>query len=178
MKRIFRDFYNDERGQGVTELALVIPLLVVVLLAVFDFGRAVFYWNDENHVANLGARYAAVGGGWPACGGPAPPATLALFVACEAGGDTNNNLTSSNGTGNGVKSGVCVKVTAPSGTTTVGSPVTVTVSAVYNYLPFPGLDGKNSLIGLTSKITGTATMMLEQTLPSANSVISQAGTGC
>ena len=162
MKRIFRVLIEDEAGQAATEFALVVPLLLLVLFAIFDLGRAVFYWNDENHVANLGARYAAVGGNWPQCGGQTQ-ATLAAFVACEAGADTNGGLTESNSR-NGVNQGINVSVTAPSGATTAGSPVTVRVCGKYNYVPFLAVP--------RSTITGTATMMLEQTLPASNSVIS------
>ena len=187
MKRIFRDLLEDQGGQAVTEFALVVPLLLVLLFAIFDFGRAVFYWNDENHVANLGARYAAVSnvpatGTWPSCGTPAPPDTLAGYVWCEANADTTSptngspGLTATNGAtnqsqaNNGVASGVCVTVSAPGGATapTAGTPLTVTVAGQYNYLPFSFAGG--SLFQGTIK--GTATMRLEQSLPAGNSVIS------
>jgi Flp pilus assembly protein TadG len=42
------------------EFALVLPLLIVLVLGMLDFGRAINYWNDETHLANEAARYAAV----------------------------------------------------------------------------------------------------------------------
>jgi Flp pilus assembly protein TadG len=180
MKRNFRLFLDDEDGQATTELALVIPLLLVLLFAIFDFGRAVFFWNDENHVANLGARYAAVNtvpptSNWPSSCGAAPPAagTLAAYVWCQAYSDTGGHSTESNGTNgpaftnDGVAKGLCVKVAAGSGTS-VGNPVTVTVKGTYNYMPFSFAQSSFP----TSSITGTATMMLEQSLPSTNSIVS------
>jgi len=48
------------RGQALVELALVLPLLVVLLLAVFDIGRAVFLYNGLTNAAREGARLAIV----------------------------------------------------------------------------------------------------------------------
>src|ERR1700720_2211329 len=70
--RLFRSLRESEDGQAVVELALALPILLIVVLGIVDFGRAVNYWNDENHVANLAARYAAVGtlpGSGATCGG-------------------------------------------------------------------------------------------------------------
>ena len=57
---VLRRFRNDERGQALTEFALVLPLLLLVLLGVIDFGKAINYWIDQTHLANEGARLAAV----------------------------------------------------------------------------------------------------------------------
>jgi hypothetical protein len=123
------------------------------------------YWNDENHVANLGARAASVGA-WPACTGnssfPPPQATLEAYIDCEVGLDSKN-LQSGSGSNNGVQgSGVCVSIAAPGATvgssSSVGMPVTVTVKATYGFLPWLGH------AGLTTPISGTATMRLEQPL--------------
>jgi hypothetical protein len=42
------------------ELALVLPLLLVVLLGMADFGKAMTEWIDQTHLAAEGARLAAV----------------------------------------------------------------------------------------------------------------------
>ncbi len=42
------------------EFALVLPLLLVLVLGVLDFGRAFNYWIDSTHLANVAARYATV----------------------------------------------------------------------------------------------------------------------
>src|SRR5271167_2477174 len=62
--RVLRTVRESEDGQAVLELALCIPVLLIVVLGIVDFGRAVNYWNNETHLANLGARFAAVGN-WP-----------------------------------------------------------------------------------------------------------------
>jgi len=48
------------RGQALVEFALVFPVALVVLLAVFDVGRAVFIYNGLTNAAREGARLAIV----------------------------------------------------------------------------------------------------------------------
>jgi len=48
------------RGQAMVELALVLPVAMVLLLAVFDIGRAVFVYNGLANAAREGARLAIV----------------------------------------------------------------------------------------------------------------------
>ena len=42
------------------EFALVLPLILFVLFAIIDFGQVFNNLNDANHIAGMGARYAAV----------------------------------------------------------------------------------------------------------------------
>jgi Flp pilus assembly protein TadG len=49
-----------ERGQATVEFALIIPILVLVIVGLIEFGRAFNYWISLSHLANEGARYAAV----------------------------------------------------------------------------------------------------------------------
>src|SRR6266487_7023935 len=51
---------HDERGAALAEFALVAPLVLLLLFAIFDFGKAINYWIDETHLANEGARLAVV----------------------------------------------------------------------------------------------------------------------
>jgi Flp pilus assembly protein TadG len=164
MKLKLRNLFHDEHGQAVAELALALPVLLLVVLAIVDFGRFMNYWNDENHVANLGARAAAVGN-WPQCNGNTQ-ATLEAFIRCEAGLDSPTGaLTGGNTSSNGVTTsgGVCISISVPTGTTvgsysSMGAPVTVTVKARYGFLPWLGTAPASGVI------TGTATMRLEQPL--------------
>ena len=48
------------RGQTLVEFALVLPLLIVVLVGIFDFGRAIYGYNTANNAAREGARLAIV----------------------------------------------------------------------------------------------------------------------
>jgi len=51
---------HDRRGQALVEFALVIPIFLLVLVALFDVGRAVFAWNTLTNAAREGARMAIV----------------------------------------------------------------------------------------------------------------------
>ena len=48
------------RGQGLIEFALVIPIFLLLLVALFDLGRAVFAYNTLTNAAREGARMAIV----------------------------------------------------------------------------------------------------------------------
>ena len=50
----------DESGVALIEFVLVLPLVLLLLFAMIDFGKAFNYWNDETHLANEAARYAVV----------------------------------------------------------------------------------------------------------------------
>jgi len=58
--RRFLRLCRDERGTSLTEMALVLPVLLVLILGMIDFGKAVNYWIDQTHLANEGARMAMV----------------------------------------------------------------------------------------------------------------------
>jgi hypothetical protein len=168
---------RSEDGQALIELALVIPILLLVLLAIVDFGKAINYWNDENHLANLGARYGAVGAlpTFGPCISGTP--TLASYLTCEAGIDSPE-LQNGNGstTQPGVKSpGVSVCVNVPNNSQ--GQPVQVKVSASYNWLPLPNALGVHVSQVTSSTLSGTATMMLEAPMPSGW-ITSTLATGC
>ena len=51
---------SRSRGQGLVEFALVFPILMILLIAVFDLGRLVFAYNDITNAARSGARVAIV----------------------------------------------------------------------------------------------------------------------
>jgi len=48
------------RGQGLVEFALVFPVFIVLVFALFDVGRAVFAYNEVTNSAREGARIAMV----------------------------------------------------------------------------------------------------------------------
>jgi Flp pilus assembly protein TadG len=50
------------RGQALVEFALVAPLFFLLLFAIIDFGRYVYYVQILNNAAREGARYAIVHG--------------------------------------------------------------------------------------------------------------------
>jgi len=140
-----RSKHGSESGQAIVEFALILPLLLILLLLILDFGRAINYWIDTTHLASEGARLAAVD--------KAPGGSLAEHIKSQA--DTEELRT---GGSVGVKApGLEVCVEYPEGRA-VGQPVKVTVGAVYNWLPFI-----DSELGLTeSTISGSATHRIER----------------
>jgi Flp pilus assembly protein TadG len=48
------------RGQSVVELALLLPVLVLILLIALDFGRIFVGWITINNMARIGANYATI----------------------------------------------------------------------------------------------------------------------
>jgi Flp pilus assembly protein TadG len=47
-------------GQSLVELAIVLPLLLLLVLGIFDLGRGIFYYSAIHNAAREGARYGAV----------------------------------------------------------------------------------------------------------------------
>ncbi len=50
----------NDRGQALVEFALVFPIFILVVVAVFDLGSAVFSYNSVTNAAREGARTAVV----------------------------------------------------------------------------------------------------------------------
>ena len=119
-----------------------------------DFGRALNYWNDETHVAEAAARYAAVDT-LPTAGPCANKPTLAELIKCEVGGDSSQ-LEHGSGSNTGSEGkGVRVNVSIPSDE--VGQPVTVKVCSTYAWVPVLNL--------AQTELAGSATMRLERAIP-------------
>jgi len=129
----------EERGTAVVEMALVLPLLLVLVLAIVDFGKAFNYWNDTNHLAAEGARFAAVN-------------------RSPGGGDLKTYIKSKADTAE-LRNSAQVCISFPTGVAKVGEPVRVTVSDDYEWLA-----GTTNLIGLDpTTIAGSAEYRLEVT---------------
>jgi Flp pilus assembly protein TadG len=69
----------ERRGQALAEFALVAPIFFLMLFALIDFGRYVYYVQILNNAAREGARYAIVHGskGIPSSGPPESGTTSA-----------------------------------------------------------------------------------------------------
>ena len=50
----------SQRGQSLVETALVLPILLIILMGIFDFGRAIFAYNAVSNAAREAARVAIV----------------------------------------------------------------------------------------------------------------------
>lgn len=51
---------RDARGQSLTEFALILPVLLLVIFGVLDFGRAIYAYNAVSNAAREGGRTAIV----------------------------------------------------------------------------------------------------------------------
>lgn len=60
MSNLARVGRRRERGQSLVETALVMPIVVLMLVGLFDLGRAVYAYNTVSNAAREGARVAAV----------------------------------------------------------------------------------------------------------------------
>jgi hypothetical protein len=141
---------QSQRGAVAVEFALVIPLFLLLLLGMFDFGKAFNYWIDGTHLSHEGVRFAAVGKN------PGPGSTLAESIKMRADTDELSEG------GNSVSEPMKVCVSFPAGTSRVGDPVQVDVEFTYEFLPYINALGPD----LTSAtVTNTSTMRLEQDPP-------------
>ena len=55
-----RRLHRRGRGQALVEFALIVPLFILILLAVFDLGRGVFMYTSITNAAREAARLAIV----------------------------------------------------------------------------------------------------------------------
>jgi Flp pilus assembly protein TadG len=55
-------FMQDNRGQSLVEFALILPMMLVVMFMITEFGRALFQFNVLSQAARDGARVAVVNG--------------------------------------------------------------------------------------------------------------------
>jgi Flp pilus assembly protein TadG len=173
-----RGLCADERGVALVEFALVLPLLLVLLLGMIDVGKAVNYWNDETHLANEAARYAAVNNSPdPNWASNKTNAAYKINTAIKNQADTNE--LKQGGTQSISTPGATVCIYFPNGThasgpkALAGEPVKVVVKAQYNWLGY--LVGKGLLP--SSTLTATSTMRLEQNYVGDNTDAYLTGTG-
>ncbi|MFL5963915.1 MAG: TadE/TadG family type IV pilus assembly protein [Gaiellaceae bacterium] len=136
-------------GQAVVELAVVLPVILILILAIVDIGKAYGYQNDETHLANEAARFAAV-----ASCGSCPTGIISDQVKHDAPPELEN------GTGS-IASPMSVEICYPDGFA-VGNPVRATVTATYKWLPY-----LVSKVGLptTVQIKASATSRIESPNP-------------
>ena len=115
---------RSEEGVALVEFALILPVLALLLFGMLDFGKAFNYWIDETHLANEGARWAVVNKN-PGLG--RNPAGVHPEPGDYAGAPERRDAV-------GCRPRVQVCIEFPRGTSNVGDPVRVTVTATYNWL--------------------------------------------
>jgi hypothetical protein len=144
------DRLSGESGQAMVEFALVIPVLLLAVVGIVAFGRAMNYDEQETHLVNEAARYAAVNEVPAGASG-----TLGSWLRSQA-----DSPELANGTGSvGGAPQVCLSF--PNGTDNVGDPVQVTMHFVFNWTPVLHLSATSTTI------SRSATMRIE--VPPTNS---------
>jgi Flp pilus assembly protein TadG len=134
---------KGESGVAIVEFALILPLLMFLIVAILDFGRALNYWADTTHLASEGARMAAVDRV------PTGSASLQSYIHDQADSPELRD-----GGSQSIADPLEVCVT-PVGDE-VGDPVEVTVTTNYKWIPLLGI------ADVTTAITGKATMRRER----------------
>ncbi len=143
------------------EFALILPLFLLMIVGIIQFGIGLNYWLDLTHTANQGARYATVNLA-PVCQGTSPNPCVVN------GGSTTFNAYLKNELSSGpLKTGGTTTIPSPGATVcyyyanedgnpgaTPGDPITVKVSTTFRWLPIL------KLANIT--LVGKATMRLEQ----------------
>jgi len=146
------------------EFALVLPFLLLIIFGMVDLGKAVSYWNDETHLANQAARYAAVNA-CAACDTASPHQTINAYIPTQAEtAELRDRLASPPvGSGDGVFFRFTGSSTIGSKNHCTGQAVKVTVRYTYS-LPFLGkVPIFGSMLGLSSiHISASSTTRLEQ----------------
>jgi len=125
---------RQEHGQAVVEFVLLLPILLLLVFGIVQFGMALNSANDETHLANEVARYAAVNEN------PSPEA-LQKWAKSQAD--------------SGALVGQLVCISFPKGTSNIGDPVEVKVTGTMNWLPILKLEAASTVV------EGKADMRLE-----------------
>jgi Flp pilus assembly protein TadG len=154
-----RSIPAGESGQALVEFALVLPILLLVLFAMLDFGKLFNYWQDATHISAEGARYAAVN----RKPDPSDTASLQLQLLGQADTPELRSGDLANGTASAsVPAGAQVCISFPNGTSNAGDPVRVTITFAYNWLSFLTSDIGAGL-PTSQTVTSSSTMRLEAT---------------
>jgi Flp pilus assembly protein TadG len=130
------------RGTSVTELAVVLPIVLVFVFGAIDFAQVMFAYSTVSEAARAGARYAIVHGAASSlpAGPTANDANVQAVARFYAFGLNSSNVT--------------VTSTWSLSTNAVGSPVNVTAS-------YPCQLSVGRLVGMsTITVKGSSTMMV------------------
>jgi TadE-like protein len=149
----------DQRGAALIEFVLVLPLVLLILFGMIDFGKAFSYWNDETHLANEAARYAVVNKN------PLGGSSLEAGIKDEAAsGELKNGCSGCSIPSPGIDVKFCFVNHDPGNPdpnapdTSVGAPLRATVTTTYHWLAY--LVGQG--LPLSSGLDASSTMRVEQ----------------
>ena len=141
--------HKREEGQALVEFALILPLFLMIVVGIIQFGVGLNFWLDMQRIANQGARWAVVNE-YPGCPRSGPndlscPQTLQQYLA-ESEVARGEDLD--------------VRICFPLGASTTGNPVKVKIEQPLNFLSVVTFFTPGS--GLNIDLHAEATMRLEQ----------------
>jgi len=142
---------RGERGQSLVEFALILPVLVIVLVGVFDLGRGVMLSETLGHAVREGARHAIVRGSTSSS--PLGPATLTTPPAAD-----NAATSVIRGHAIGINSVVTIVISWPDGNADRGSEVDVVATTSYTPILSQVFTGG----GLAVTLRGGSRMVIQQ----------------
>jgi Flp pilus assembly protein TadG len=132
---------REERGQALVEFAVVLPVLLLIILGIIDFGRFFNYSDQESQMAAQAARWAAVNTN------PGGATSLQTYSAQQALGGLGT-------TSGDVTSAAQVYIYYPTGSSNVvGNSVRACVVSSVQLVPMLG--------GTSLKLVESATMRTE-----------------
>lgn len=90
IRAIFRKLQRDDRGQALIELAISIPLLMLLLLGATELGRLAYAAIEVSNAARAAAQFAAYGGAYSATSGSGFDETGMLAAAKADAGELSS----------------------------------------------------------------------------------------
>lgn len=133
MFRLFRRRLQDEQGQSLVELAVVLPVLLLILFGIIEFGRVFGAYLTLTSASREAARAGVVG---------ATNAQMETLVGSKAGLDWNN---------------LTITITPPPSSRKRGEELTVRLD--YEVQIFTPIIG--DLVGNSVSLTAETTMRIE-----------------
>jgi Flp pilus assembly protein TadG len=125
-----------EKGQSLVEFALVLPVFLILVFGILEFGVIMMDQIHLTNAANDGARVGAVKNGTDVQAISAASSSVGGVVSCPAG--------------------------TPTASRTGTNPIQLTVTVTCSYSPITPLGGLLSSLVISSGLSGTAVMRVEQ----------------
>ncbi len=139
---------HDRRGQSLVEFALILPIFILLLVGLFDFGRAIYGYNTISNAAREAARVAIVNQTTSEIKAEAVKQSVSLNIPSSQVTVTYANRDLSSG--------------APCNTTPIQNGCIAQVTIVYQYRAATPLIG--NLVG-DLNLSSTARMPVERSYP-------------
>lgn len=154
-----KERHKNQKGQALIETALILPLLLILILGIMEFGRGFYLKNTLENAARAGARFAVVQSPW----GTSSPQAVIDYTTANIYSGIKNDFPPAGSKGN-----VTVTVT-PQGTTTAlpsppAIPVSgdiVTVTVTWNNFKPLLFSYSGWVMNITPTLSGQASMRYE-----------------